>query len=74
MQFLWDANNTAHLGKHGVSPEVAERVFWAGCGAITPARISHRWVIEAEVEGCQYRLIFDQSREGMIYPITCFPL
>jgi uncharacterized DUF497 family protein len=74
MPFLWDANNTAHLGKHGVSPELAERVFWAGCGAISPARIKHRWVIEAEVDGCLYRLIFDRSREGAIYPITCFPL
>lgn len=61
MPFIWDAAHTAHLGKHGVSLELAERVFWAGCGAIFPARIKHR-------------LIVDRSREGVIYPITCFPL
>lgn len=74
MQFLWDENSTAHLGSHGVSPQLAERVFWAGCGSIAPSRIRHRWVIEAEVEGVLYRLIFDQSRDGTLYPVSCFHL
>ena len=30
MEFLWDKNNTGHIGMHGVSPELAESVFWAG--------------------------------------------
>jgi len=72
MQFLWDENNSSHIRGHGVSPERAEAVFWAGCHAIAPTQVRHRWLIEAEVEGQCFRLIFDRSQEDRIYPITCF--
>ncbi|MGA2081111.1 MAG: BrnT family toxin [Holophaga sp.] len=74
MEFLWDENNISHIRKHGVSPDLAERVFWVGCRSIAPTRFHHRWVIEAEVDGRNYRLVFDRSREDIIYPVACFPL
>lgn len=73
MPFLWDDNNTAHIGKHGVSPELAERVFWAGVDNMRASRVRHRYVIEAEVDGRSYRLICDISADA-IYPVSCFPL
>jgi uncharacterized DUF497 family protein len=73
MQFLWDANNTAHIGKHGVSPELAERVFWAGVDNMWASRVRHRYVVEAEVDGRIYRMICDISADA-IYPVSCFRL
>ncbi len=74
MEFLWDDNNTAHIGTHGVSPELAERVFWAGVDNMYASRTRHRYVIEAEVDGRPYRLLCDISAAGTIYPVTCYPL
>ena len=73
MQFLWDANNTTHIGRHGVSPELAERVFWAGIDNMRATRVRHRYVIESEVDGRLFRMICDISAEA-IYPVSCFPL
>ena len=74
MEFLWDDNNTAHIGAHGVSPELTERVFWAGVDDMRASQVRHRYVIEAEVDGRLYRLICDISASEAIYPVTCFPL
>lgn len=74
MKFLWDDNNTAHIEAHGVSPELAERVFWAGVDHMHASRTRHRYVIEAEVDGRLYRLLCDISATETIYPVTCFPL
>ncbi len=74
MEFLWDDNNTAHIETHGVSTELAERVFWAGVDNMYASRTRHRYVIEAEVDGRHYRLLCDISAAGMIYPVTCFPI
>ena len=74
MEFLWDDNNTAHIGEHGIPPKLAEQVFWAGVDTMRPSRVRHRYVIEAEVQGQLYRLVFDISASETIYPITCFPL
>lgn len=74
MEFLWDANNTRHIGQHGVSCQLAERVFWAGVDDMRASRTRHRYVIEAEVDGRLYRLICDISASQAIYPISCFPL
>jgi hypothetical protein len=74
MRFLWDEHNTAHLAAHGVSPGLAEAIFHAGSDEIFPSRIAHRFAVEADVDGRRYRLVFDVSREGALYPVTCFPL
>jgi uncharacterized DUF497 family protein len=74
MEFLWDANNTEHIKAHGVSPDLAERVFWAGVDQMRASRVRHRYLIEAEVDGRIYRLLCDISAAETIYPITCFPL
>ena len=74
MEFLWDKNNTGHIGMHGVSPELAESVFWAGADNMHASQTRHRYLIEAEVDGRLYRLICDISASGTIYPIACFPL
>ena len=74
MEFLWDDNNTAHIGAHGVSPDLTERVFWAGVDNMQATRVRHRYLIEAEVDGRLYRLICDISASEAFYPITCFPL
>ena len=74
MEFLWDANNTIHIGRHGVSPELAERVFWAGVDEMQATQIRHRYLIETQVDGRLYRLICDISAAGFIYTVTCFPL
>lgn len=74
MHFLWDEHNAAHLARHGVTPELAEAIFHAGLDDIYPSRIPYRFAVEAEIDGRCYRLVFDRSREGAIYPVTCFPL
>lgn len=74
MEFLWDENNTEHLEQHGVSRELAERVFWAGVDHMRASRLRHRYLIEAEVDGRLYRLVCDISASEAIYPVTCFPL
>jgi len=51
-----------------------ERVFWAGVDGMQASRVRHRYVIEAEVDGRPYRLIFDVSASDTVYPVTCFPL
>jgi hypothetical protein len=30
MFLLWDANNIAHIAKHGITPELAERIIKEG--------------------------------------------
>ncbi len=74
MEFVWDDNNTAHIGSHGVSPELAERVFWAGVDTMRASRMRHRYLIEAEVDGRMYRLVCDIGIAETIYPVTCFVL
>jgi len=51
MVFLWDDNNTPHIGAHGVSPALTEEVFWAGSDNMHASRTRHRYVIEANVDG-----------------------
>lgn len=74
MHFLWDAHNTAHLARHGITPALAEAIFQAGSDEIFPSRIAHRFAVEAEIDGRAYRLVFDLSRDGALYPVTCFSL
>ena len=75
MEFLWDANNLAHLNGHGVNPALAEAIFDAGRDAIHATSLRWRFVLEAEVEGRTYRLFFDRTPDGTrIYPVTCFPV
>jgi len=74
MQFLWDENNTRHLARHGVDPQLAEAVFRAGQDDIHGASLRWRFVLEAEVDGSAYRLFFDRTTQGdAIYPVTCYP-
>jgi uncharacterized DUF497 family protein len=61
MEFLWNDKNLAHIRAHGVTREVAERVFWAGLENMRASRTRHRYVIEAEVDGQFHRLICDIS-------------
>ncbi len=42
MEFLWDDHNTAHIGTHGVSPELAESVFWTGADNMHATQTRHR--------------------------------
>ena len=73
MEFLWDANNVQHLERHGVSRPLAEAVFRSGCDAIHGTSLRWRFVLESEVEGRTYRLIFDRTPDGgCIYPVTCY--
>lgn len=73
--FIWEARNTAHLASHGVTPEVAEMVFWAGRDTIKATSTSWRFVTESEVEGRAYRLFFDMAADGeTVYPVTCYPI
>ncbi len=74
MEFLWDANNTAHTKKHGVSRALTEQIFEAGVDNMHTTSTKHRYLIEADVNGRAYRLICDISASGTIYPVTCFPL
>ena len=46
MEFLWDDHNTAHIGTHGVSPELAESVFWAGADNLHASQMRHRYLID----------------------------
>ena len=74
MEFLWDRNNTEHIRSHGVSQALVEEVFRSGVDNMRPSRTRHRYVIEAFVEGQNYRLICDISAAETIYPVTCFHL
>jgi len=75
VEFLWDENNIKHLGHHGVSPQLAEAVFKAGCDAIHGTSVRWRFVLEAEIDGRIYRLFFDRTADGeCIYPVTCYPV
>jgi uncharacterized DUF497 family protein len=74
MDFIWDDNNLRHLASHGVTPEVAEAIFWAGIADTEESTTNNRYIIEAEVNGRAYRLVFDMSHEKAIYPVTAFPL
>jgi hypothetical protein len=72
MRILWDANNTAHIARHGVTPELAERIIAAGQPMRTPS--SHRYIIETEMDGRNYRLVLDIANDGTVYPVTAFPI
>ena len=74
MNFIWDDNNLRHLASHGVTRELAEMIFWAGIADADETPMSSRYIIEAEVNGRAYRLVFDMSRENSVYPVTAFPL
>jgi uncharacterized DUF497 family protein len=74
MEFLWDENNRAHLNAHGISPRLAESVFWTGLVDMRQTCVKHRYVIEAELAGTVYRLVCDISMSGTIYPVACFHL
>lgn len=74
MHFIWNEQNTAHLAAHGVTPEIAEAVFYAGLSDMRPSSIRHRYILEAEVDGRAYRLICDISRDSAVFPVTSYPL
>jgi len=72
MRFLWDDHNSKHIAEHGVSTELAERLFREGMANMQRSRLRHRYLLEAEVEGRTYRLVCDISTAGSVYPVTCF--
>jgi uncharacterized DUF497 family protein len=74
MNFIWDDNNRSHLASHGVTPELAEMIFWEGIESAIETTVRNRYSIEAEVNERPYRLVFDISHEASVYPITAFPL
>jgi len=74
MTFIWDDNNLSHLASHGVTRELAETIFRTGIADAEVSTMNNRYILEAEVDGRAYRLIFDLSHEGSVYPITAFPL
>ena len=71
MVILWEQNNIAHLAKHGVTPELAEKIIKEG--AITRSIIKCRYIIEATIVDKHYRLVCDIATDGTtIYPVTAF--
>lgn len=75
MRFAWDAQNRCHLARHGVSPEIAEAVFFSDDRQIEESIHGQgRYECEASHGGRWYRLVFTVLSEYELYPITCFPI
>jgi hypothetical protein len=74
VKVLWDANNTAHIAKHGIAPDLAEKIFEAGLKDIRTTDLNSRYVIEAEIDDKKYRLVCDIAKNGRVYPVTAFPI
>jgi hypothetical protein len=74
MNILWDENNVAHIARHGITPELAEKVIEVGWSGTRPASTNNRYILEATIGGKKYRVICDVSKGGAIYPVTAYPL
>jgi uncharacterized DUF497 family protein len=75
--FQWDSGNlTKSAGRHGVSPEEAEEVFFRAPWIINDTRLEDnepRWAAIGQSErGRALRVLFT-LRTGKIRPISCRP-
>ena len=74
MKFIWDVNNTAHIARHGITPELAEKIVEAGWNGMYPGKYHDRYIMEATIDDRHYRMICDISKNGAIYPVTAYPI
>jgi hypothetical protein len=75
MRIIWDETNTAHIARHKVTPELAEKIIEAGLPSLASIQAKIRYVIEATIGDKHYRLVFDSMDDGCsIYPVTAFPI
>ena len=74
MQILWEQNNIAHLARHKITPELAERIINAGASSAIPTDTNNRYIIEVELDGEYYRLICDIAAGFTVYPVTAFKI
>jgi hypothetical protein len=73
VKVLWDANNTAHIAKHGIAPDLAEKIIEAGNFVST--KPDGRYFVEATIDDRHYRLVCDVTPDiAVLYPVTAFPL
>jgi uncharacterized DUF497 family protein len=75
--FIWDEDNTGHLGAHGIEPEEAEQVFFNRY-VITPNKRKHgarRYRVEGRSDGGRkLRLIFEDLGQDVARVITGWDL
>jgi len=75
--FVWDEDNTYHLGRHGIEPEEAEQVFFNRY-VITPNKKKHgprRYQIDGRTDSRRsVRLIFEDFGKNIARIITGWDL
>ena len=76
MHFIWDEKNTTHFAEHGVTPAIAEAVFFSPDARFAPSMQGMgRIECEGSFEGRLYRLVFSKVGETKaLYPISSFPI
>ncbi|MCL1894613.1 MAG: hypothetical protein FWG02_10370 [Holophagaceae bacterium] len=74
MKILWDANNITHIARHGITPELAEKIVEAGWCGMYSGQYHDRYIMEATIDGRDYKLVCDIARDGTIYPVTAYPI
>jgi uncharacterized DUF497 family protein len=75
LKFIWATQNLTHLAGHGVTPEIAEALFFAEDRRAAPSAQGHgRTVIEASHSGRIFRMVFTLVGPDEIFVITAFPI
>ena len=75
MGFIWDNINIAHTARHGITPELAERIVQEGMSSIKRSLVERRYAVEATIGDKHYRLIFEVLEDNIsIYPVTAYPI
>jgi uncharacterized DUF497 family protein len=76
MEFEWDAANTGHIARHGVSPEECEQAYRNGPMVIEHQRRRHerRRLCLGETNKGRLLTFVVTERKGKIRIVTAYPM
>ncbi len=75
MEFRWNDWNIAHIAKHGVEPDEAERVVLRAESPCPLYRGDGKWAVLGQGEGGRYlQVVFVLDEGGTVFVIHARPL